>query len=200
MAMLHGVIIGVAAVALIGFIIMNTGDKKTEVKEPDDTPETVPASSEADVPTNASGEPLELFAKQHGAFTTSASAASFITADPTLATAAIIKVGDQYFVWSAVGLTDTEIILREGEGTFRKRFLADPSACEVIGEKKLRDALSFTDIAKINSLISETDDKKTEDFNRSVASITAFTDDLQVIRLHLLAQYSYTKDCIKISF
>ena len=32
MAMLHGVIIGIAAVALIGFILMGTNGKQAEVK------------------------------------------------------------------------------------------------------------------------------------------------------------------------
>ena len=201
MAMLQGVIIGVAAAAVIGFILVGTNGKKNVDKLVEDIPASGPASPEIDggAPTTATS--LELFAKQHGAFSTSASAASFIATDPALATAAIIRSGEQYFVWSAVGLTESEIMIAEkDEGVFVKRFVADASACEVIGAEKLRDVFSTTDLAKIKSLGSEKDAEKTGDLNQNIASITAFTDDLRVIRLHLLSHYSYSKDCVKIAF
>lgn len=198
MALLHGVLIGVAAVAVIGFILMGTGDKKASPKGLEEVPASGPPSEEGIDNKPSAVEPLSMVAKQHGVFSSPAAAASFMTADPLLATAAIIQAGDQYFVWSAVGLTEAEIVL--DESSFRKPFLADMAACEVIGAKKLRDVFTTTELAKIKKLESENGDKKTNDFNRNIASITAFTDDLTVIRLHLLSHYSYTKDCVKISF
>ena len=83
-------------------------------------------------------ESFELFARQHGAFTTSASAATFMAADPSLATAAIIQSSGQYYVWSAVGLTEAEILDSEQAETYKKAFTANTSACEGIGAEKLQ--------------------------------------------------------------
>lgn len=200
MAMLHGVIIGVAAVAVIGFILVGTGGKNTVDKVVEEIPASGPASTEAGGTKANGAEPLKLFAKQHGMFTTPAAAAKFMTEDPSLATAAIIQSGEQYFVWSAVGLTEAEISEGDEEGTFSKKFVADASMCEVVNAKKLQSVFAATELAKIKSSDSEKGDEKTEDLERNIASITAFTDDLRVIRLHLLSHYSYTKDCVKISF
>lgn len=198
MAMLHGVLIGVAAVAVIGFILVGTGDKKVTPKGLEEVPTSGPGAEEKTDMKPSAVEPLSMVAKQHGVFSTPAAAASFMTADPLLQAAAIIQAGDQYFVWSAVGLTDAEIEL--DESSFRKPFKADMAACEVVGAEKLRDVFMTTELAKIKKSETENDDKKQKDFNRNIASITAFTDDLTVIRLHLLSHYSYTKDCVKISF
>jgi len=200
MAVLHGVIIGVAAVAVIGFILVGTSGKNSVDKIVEEIPAAGPASSGEDGMTTGAVESLQLFAKQHGMFTTAASAAQFITNDPALATAAIIRSGDKYFVWSAVGLTEAEIAVGEKAGTFHKKFNADTSACEVVGAKKLRDIFAATEIAKIKSLAGEKEEQKTDEFKRNIASIIAFTDDLRVIRLHLLSHYSYAKDCVKITF
>ena len=95
-AMIHGVIIGVAAVAIVGFIIVGTSGKgkqqaveKDAVTESVEKPgETVTASGpDADPVTE---QPLKLFAKQHGVFSSAASAAVFIAEDAALAKAAVI--------------------------------------------------------------------------------------------------------------
>ncbi len=202
MAMLHGVLIGVAAVAVIGLLLMGTkgeDDSKTSGKE-------LPTSGPAPVENSAKPdeEPLQLFAKQHGAFSSSESATLFIAEDPTLAKAAVIKAGDKYLVWTAVGLTENEIDSSESEGTYRKTFRADTSSCGAIGAGKLREVLTQTEIAKINYL-DETkkegkDDDKTKGFYKNIAAITAFTKDLRIVRLHLLSHYSHTENCVKITF
>ncbi|MBO0601324.1 hypothetical protein I2483_06595 [Sporosarcina sp. E16_3] len=202
MAMLHGVLIGVAAVAVIGLLLMGTkgeDDRKTSGKE-------IPTAGPAAVENSAKPdeEPLQLFAKQHGAFSSSESATLFIAEDPTLSKAAVIKAGDKYLVWTAVGLTENEINSSESEGTYRKTFRADTSSCGAIGAGKLREVLKQTEIAKIN-YSDETkkegkDDDKTKGFYKNIAAITVFTKDLRIVRLHLLSHYSHTENCVKITF
>lgn len=201
MAMVNGVIIGVVAIAIIGFIILGANGKKNGETTNPEVPATGPPANEGESPTQEPGnDSLKLFARQHGAFSSSTSAATFMEADPSLNTAAIIQVADQYYIWSVVGLTEAEILDSDSEETFRKEFSATLTTCDVVGAEKLKEVLSTDDIAKIKSLESEKGNEKAEDFSRDVLAITSFTDDLQVIRLHLLAHYSTTKDCIEISF
>lgn len=200
MAMINGVLIGVAAIALVGFMVLSTNGKNVGKSKDEEVPATGPAPEATETPSETPIDSLRLFAIQHGAFSSSASAATFIEADPFLSTAAIIQVGDQYFVWSEVGLTEAEIMASDSEHTFRKEFVASPAACEAVSAKMLREAITSEDLAKIKSLGSEKDDENMAKFNKNIGAITAFTNDLKVIRLHLLAHYSMTDDCIKITF
>jgi hypothetical protein len=202
MAMLHGVLIGVAAVAVIGLLLAGTkgkDDGKTSGKE---LPTSGPAPAENSAKPDE--EPLQLFAKQHGAFSSSESATLFITEDPTLAKAAVIKVDDKYLVWTAVGLTEGEIDSNVSEGTYRKTFRADTSACGAIGAGKLRGVLTETEMAKINfsdeNKTEGKDDDKAKGFYKNITAITAFTKDLRIVRLQLLSHYSHTENCVKITF
>lgn len=200
MAMLHGVIIGIAAIAVIGFILAGAEGKRAVDKIEEEIPTTGPKSANTEPAPAETVEQLKLFAVQHGVFTTPASAATFIAADPSLATAAIIQSGDQYFVWSAVGLTEDEIENSEQEDTYKKAFTVNTTACEVIGAEKFREILEAKKLEEIKFSESQKNDDKMNEFNRHLSAITAFTEDLRVIRLHLLSQYTYSKGCAKISF
>src|SRR3954454_2764183 len=81
-AMLHGVLIGIAAGAIAGFIIVGTNgngkeqatEQHTVVSDPPAGGITTPPSGPAISPDDA---PLKLFARQHGVFTTAQSAQDF---------------------------------------------------------------------------------------------------------------------------
>jgi hypothetical protein len=201
MAMLHGVLIGVAAVAVIGLLLAGTKGK-------DDAPTDKEVSTSGPAPVENSAQPtekpLQLFAKQYGAFSSVESATSFIGENPSLSKAAVIQSNDKYLVWTAVGLTEAEIVPSESEGSFRKAFVADTSACGAIGAGKLRQVLTETDMAKIKNLDEGKgegkEEEKTKEFYKDIATITAFTKDLQIMRLHLISDYSNTGKCVKISF
>jgi len=202
MAMLHGVLIGVAAVAVVGLLLAGTKGKdvvETSGKE-------LAASGPPPVENSAkpAEEPLQLFAKQHGAFSSRESATLFIAEDPSLLKAAVIKAADKYLVWSAVGLTENEIDSSASEGTYRKTFRADTSSCGAIGAGKLREVLTQTEMTEINYSDEEKkegeDDDKTKGFYKNITTITAFTKDLRIVRLHLLSHYSHTENCVKITF
>ncbi|KAA0965353.1 hypothetical protein FQ087_03325 [Sporosarcina sp. ANT_H38] len=202
MAMLHGVLIGVAAVAVIGLILGGTTGKD----EGNISGKELPASGPAPVENSAKPdeEPLALFAKQHGAFSSSESATLFIAEDPTLSKAAVIKVDDKFLVWTAVGLLESEIDASSTEGTYRKAFMADTLSCGAIGAGKLREVLSQTEMSKINYLEENQKeakvDEKSKAFYKNVAAITTFTKDIRIVRLLLLSHYSHTESCVKVAF
>lgn len=209
MAMLHGVIIGIAAVALVGFIIVGTNgqgkekaaEQETVAKDPIASGETTPASGPAISPDEAS---LKLFAKQHGVFSTVQSARDFIAQDVSLAKAAVLEIEGQFYVWSGVGVQEDEIDVSDYEGTFRKPFFANTSSCTDEGAGKLRGALSETELSKIKILTTvaegEADDEKIAAFRKILVAVTAFTSDLRIVRLQLLAHYTHKDGCVKINF
>ncbi|MCG3089250.1 hypothetical protein [Sporosarcina cyprini] len=208
MAVLHGVVIGVAAVAIVGFILVGTGDKmkdKTAAvgKEvPASGPPAVEAPADADSPQP--GASLQLYAKQHGVFSTEQSASAFITGRPDLSEASVVKAQDQYFVWSAIGLTEQEIDADVAQETYRKPFTVEAGACSASGAGKLKDILAETDVAKIKDLAASSSSDPSggigAEFGKQITAVTAFTNDLQVIRLYLLSHYSIKDGCAKISF
>lgn len=209
MAMLHGVIIGIAAVALVGFIIVGTngqgkekaGEQEVVATDPPASGETTPASGPAISPDEA---PLKLFAKQHGVFSSVQSAQEFMAQDAGLAKADIFEIEGQFYVWSAIGIQENEIEVSEYEMTFRKPFYADTSSCSTVGAGKLRGALSEAELSKIKTLTTvaegEHSDEKSAEFRKNIVAITAFTSDLRIIRLKLLANYTYKDGCVKINF
>ena len=203
MAMLQGVVIGVAAVALIAVILMGTnwknGDKEPVGKD-DELPITGPAPVDTVTTVPITHQPLQFFARQHGVFTTPSSAATFIAQEPTLVSAAIVKAEGQYYVWTSIGKTELEIMDSEIGGTFRKKIVADTSACSAIGAGKLQSVLQATERDKINLLEVEKEADLAAEFNRNLAAITTYSNDMRIIRLHLLSYYSTTKECVKISF
>ncbi|WP_438311180.1 hypothetical protein [Sporosarcina sp. FA9] len=205
MAMLHGVLIGVAAVSLIALILITTSDKtpKENVKEKEletEVPTTGPAPVETEVPTLPSVGSMQLFARQHGVFTTHISATAFISEEPSLASTAIIKADGQYYVWSAVGLSEAELMNAEIVDTFRKKLIVDTSACVAIGAGKIPDILGETDATKIKISDADKTDIVSGEFNRNVDAVIKYTSDMRLIRLQLLSHYSLNKECVKISF
>lgn len=200
MAMLHGVLLGVAAIVIVGVFLMGA-ESKGPIKEIE---KEIPTSGQEEESKAVDGQDthgaLKLYAKQHGAFTTSAAAATSIAEDPSLSTAAIMQVGGKFFVWSAVAQSEAEIeAILEAE-TYKKEFLAEPAACEVVNIEKLWTILKLNEVEKIKKSIAEKEDEKENPLAKQIDTITAFTDDLNVIRLHLLSNYVNVHDCVKISF
>ena len=199
MAIIQGVIIGIAAVAVVGFIIVSAnGQLGNDQKEPE-IPTAGPAPENKEEPIETAVAPLQLFARQHGVFSSSESAATFLAADSSLSSAAIFQIGDKYFIWSSMGLTETEIMDSESDDTFRKAITATVGTCEAVDAKVLRDSLVADTVAKIKISEGETEDEKVKVFNEQLNAITSFTNDIRVVRLHLLKHFSSKGDCIKIS-
>lgn len=209
MAMLHGVLIGIAAVVIVGLIIVGTNgigkekaiEQETVAADPPTSGETTPASGPA---ISADEAPLKLFAKQHGVFSSVQSAKDFIAQDVSLAKAAVLQIEGQFYVWSEVGIQEDEIEVSDYEMTFRKPFFVDASSCSNVGAGKLRSVLSETELSKIKVLTTaaegEVEDEKTAEFRKNILGLTAFTSDLRIVRLHLISNYSNKGGCAKINF
>ena len=198
MAMLHGVLIGIVAVALIGLLLYWTKDKGPEATTDKEVPTSGPAAVET--PVQGEEQPLQLYAKQHGAFSSADAAAAFIAEDASLAKAAVVRVDNKYLVWTAVGLTEAEIDASASEDTYRKAFKASPASCSAVSVGKLRAVLSENDSTKIKSLATSEKEGKEQDLSKNIKAITDLTDDIRIIRLHLLSHYSGADECIKITF
>ncbi|WP_318615186.1 hypothetical protein [Sporosarcina sp. YIM B06819] len=206
MAMLHGVVIGVAAVVVIGLVLFIGKGKVEPSASGKEVPTAGPAAVETPVetPPTDKEQSLKLFAKQHGVFSSAEAAALFIAEDPSLAKAEVIHAGGNYFVWSAVGLKEGEIETSEYEGTFRKSFSVNIATCGAIGAGKLHEVLAATEMGQIKNLVAQQkgakDEGEMKDFYKNITTITAFTTDLRVIRLKLLSHYSSTNNCVKFGF
>ena len=77
MAIIQGIIIGIAAVAVVGFIIVGANGKLATEPKKKEIPTTGPAASEDEKPVDTQFVPLKLFARQHGVFSSAESAATF---------------------------------------------------------------------------------------------------------------------------
>lgn len=203
-AMMQGVFLGITAVGIIAFFLIGMNGKFPSQVSNEKITTSGPVKTPDIEQKEGSGETLSFFAKQHGVFSSSEAAATFIANDPSLSKAAIIKANEQFYVWSAVGMKSSEIEVSEYEGTFRKPFQVRTDSCTSSEITKLVNVLTEVDITKIKSLASSESASKTEgqasEFSKNMAAITAFTSDLRIIRLHLLSHYSNTESCLKIEF
>ncbi|REB07177.1 hypothetical protein DVB69_10000 [Sporosarcina sp. BI001-red] len=210
LALGQGVLLGIAAVAIVGFILLKT-DKPESAASPNvGVPANGPASGQTDGKKDekkpdaaAAGAPIPMYAKQHGVFSSKASATSFIS-DENLAKAAAVHAGDQFYVWSALGLSEMDADPAGEDGAFRKQVTVSPLACDSGEGELLRSVLGASKISEIQDLVASrkqtAGEGKKDTFTSNIAAITAFTDDLNVIKMHVLAHYSETGECVKLDF
>lgn len=210
LALGQGVLLGIAAVAIVGFILLKTDKPESAASPNAEVPASGPATSQAGdekgdakPDTAAAGAPMPMYARQHGVFSSKASATSFI-ADEDLTTAAAVQADGQYYVWSALGPAESDADPAGEDGVFRKQVNVEPLACDSGEGELLRSVLSASKVSEIQDLAASrkqgAGDKKKDEFTSSITAITAFTDDLNVIRMHVLAHYSESGECVKLDF
>lgn len=196
--MAHGAILGILAIVVVGFILVGAEGKRpvNEIEK------EIPTAGPENEQENQGGkmDQLTLYAKQHGAFTNSASAATFMAEDSSLQTAAVVQVEDQFFIWSAVEKTQAEVEAKLDDKSFKKAFTVTRKSCDPQIAESLWEIFNENDLSKIKNSLAEKDDEKMEAFKKKMETITAFTNDLSVIRLHVLSNYANEGDCVKISF
>lgn len=214
MAMLHGVLMGIAGVLIFGFLLnvsnrlevkSDEPDKEIAVngpvseKDPVQTDETGPDDGKtvADSPNQPS---VQLFALQHGVFTSDASAKEFISADPALQKAAVVPAAGQYFIWSEIGVTEEEVKknVKPGE-TFVKSFRLSGVSCTK-GDVRVPEFLKETELQKLNFDDSVNSEELPAQWRENIAAVTAFSKEMKVVRAQLLAHYTLKNDCFKIEF
>ncbi|PID07344.1 MULTISPECIES: hypothetical protein [unclassified Sporosarcina] len=194
-ALVQGVAIGLVAVLVIGLTISITGGKEDKAKE---TVATTGPKTEEKGGAVEGGDTM--FVKQHGVFSSQEAATGFVAENPSLASTAVVPVGGQFYVWGAVWLKESDVILNEGEDAFKKRITVVPGTCKSADANEVKKALLAEDLSKIELSKDGKAAKKDGDFTKKVTAITAFTKDSSVARLHLLAHYSNQDPCFKIQF
>ncbi|WP_153732676.1 hypothetical protein [Sporosarcina obsidiansis] len=198
-AMVQGVVIGLAAVLVIGLTIYTTGGKDADPSKTVATsgPKTEEKDDQAAIDD---GSVLAMFVKQYGVFSSKDTATDFVASNPSLANTAILQVSDQFYVWGAVWLKESQVVLKEGEDAFKKKIRVTPGTCKTADVNDVKKALLAEDLSKIELSKDKKDAKKESDLQKKLTAITAFTKDSSIARLHLLAHYSGQDPCFKIQF
>lgn len=192
-ALVQGVAIGLVAVLIIGLAISATGDKKNDKKVETAGPKT-------EEKANATGDGETLFVKQHGVFSSEQAATDFVAGNAGLASTAVVPVDGQFYVWGAVWLKESQVVLKEGEDAFKKKITVVPGTCKTADIQEVKNALFAEDLAGIELSKDGKDAKKGSDFAKKMTAITAFTKDSSIARLHVLAHYSNEDPCFEIQF
>ena len=210
LALGQGVLLGIVAVAIVGFILLKTNPSERATGPDEEVPASGPVTSDSkdseakgEKDAKVSGSPIAMYAKQHAVFSSQDAAASFIS-DEQLPKAAVVQSDDQYFVWSALGPSANDADPAGETGVFRKEVTVSPLVCDGGEDELLRSVLHAQQISEIQDLATSKKNAKGSDekdpFVEKVSAITAFTDDLNVIRIHILAHFSETWDCVKLDF
>ncbi|MFC4409894.1 hypothetical protein ACFOZY_05515 [Chungangia koreensis] len=214
MAMLHGVLMGVAGVLIFGFLLNVSNRMEVKSDEPgtevtvsgpvtnaEPGNEEKPANNGESEGSDNPGQPaIQFYALQHGVFTSDASAKEFISTDPALQKAAIIPVADQYFIWSEIGVTEDEVRKEDKTGdTFVKSFRLSGAGC-MKGDIRVPELLKETELQKLNFDDSVDGDDLPAQWRENIAAVTAFSKDMKIVRAQLLAHYMLKNECLKIEF
>lgn len=185
-ALLYGALSGLVGVGL--FILLLRLPVETEG-------ELVPTTN----PTDQASEQEQFFARQYGVYSTEEGAAAFMATAPSLNKAAIVQVGEQYFIWGGVAREKIIDAKPTIPSSFYKAFTFESSCPQqpflqlpstLKDEKWLKNF--FEGDAKQASL--------PEDWASLIPEVQKLSEDVDVMRLHILNHYYGQVDCLKITF
>lgn len=191
-AVIHGVLIGAAGVLLF-FFILNTVENRNQQSD-----QALPVSTTKN--TKGKSNAKTFYAVQYGVYSSSQAAKDFLAGHPELENMAIIPDGKEYYLWSAVGNSEKKIKSIVTKESFVKPFTLSGDACEEKGLKIIPQLLSASKVAKLNVGDSKKGQAAPIDWQKNVAVMTKVSDQLEVIKLQLLAKYVSENDCIEIKF
>lgn len=139
------------------------------------------------------------YARQFGVFSTQEGAVSFLSTAPLLNKAAIVRVDEQHFVWGNVSRGKQENAAPTIPASFYKSFML-ASSCPQAGLAQLPALLH--DEKWLNNSFEEGEEMVTlpEDWVTLIPEVMKLSDDLDVVRLHVLNHYYEQLDCLKITF
>ncbi|MEK4386674.1 translation initiation factor 2 [Solibacillus sp. FSL W7-1464] len=187
-AMFIGCITGLAGVILFVFILQ----LPTTTEEAAETIPTVQTPEEQQVQQ-------QYFALQHGVFSNFDSAAQFLGTYPTLNKAAVVKVGEQYFVWSRLDTEKVESALTIVPTGFYKN-ITIASSCPNPAELQL--PVTLKDSKALSTEEAEAIDKQQipEDWTGVMTEVSKLSTNPSVVRLHMFINYFESLDCLKVTF
>lgn len=186
-AIFIGSITGLVGVVL--FIFMLKFQPKQEVAE---TIPTVQTSEEQQVQQT-------YFALQHGVFSNFDSAAQFLATYPTLNKAAVVKVDEQYFVWSRLDTEKGETALVTVPSAFYKTINVT-SSCPKSNELQLPFILKDTKLLMVQQTEAIDEQLVPQDWVEMATEVSKLSSDPNIIRLHMFINYFERLDCLKVTF
>lgn len=163
--------------------------------------EMIPVASQNEGNTIlAEGTYEQFYANQHGVFSSFEAAMEFVAEYPTLNTSAVVKVGDSFYVWSSVASTKESVKISENPKSFVKPFKLSGESCSKQELKNLPSLLKSNDPSKFNFDGEESPENLPPDWQKISFALSSLSNDLAVIRMHLLAHYFSENKCLKIEF
>lgn len=195
-AVFYGVLTGLLGV--IAFVIIL--NLPQEPVEPGGQGEVISTSQQQQ--TEANEKDLikqQFFALQHGVYSSFESAEQFLVAYPTLNKAAIVRVGDQFFVWSKIDNEKVEGATQTVPSSFYKPIILS-SSCPNQAEKQLPKTLMDSKLLTLDRVTSEQQVDLPEDWGTQLPEIQKLSENTSIIRLHALINYYERLDCVKIEF
>ncbi|WP_144513961.1 hypothetical protein [Bacillus sp. FJAT-22090] len=200
LAGVQGLVIGVVGVLLFGFILNFANDKKIETAKEDEKVTTQKKEEEKKIEAAADGL-LSFHVKQYGMFSSKESAVSFMATQPTLEKAGIVKVENQFFVWSDLFMNDVPATGQtEALPSFTKNLFVSTKGCEDPKVKKIINILQEDNLSKnfFDSIAKKED--YPDDLMTIIQAVSTFSDVSSVMRLHVFSHYLEKNPCIELSF
>lgn len=187
-AMFIGSITGLAGVILFVFFLQ----LPTTTEETAETIPTVQTPKEQQVQE-------QYFALQHGVFSNFDSAAQFLGTYPTLNKAAVVKVDDQYFVWSRLDTEKVETALTIVPTGFYKK-ITIASSCPNPAELQLPVTLKDSKLFSAEGTEAIDKQQVPEDWTGLMTEVSKLSTNPNVVRLHMFINYFESLDCLKVTF
>lgn len=185
-----GMLIGLAGVGAFAIFLISA-------KEPGEAPATTEEKETVEV--NATPQQaVRFYASQYGAFTSFDSASAFLAQYPTLNKAVVIQVADTFYVWSKIALS--KLVEETTPASFSKSFQFSSNSCPTNSIADIPLYLQDENKLKSNFQAASNDDKLPEEWTAFMGSIAGLSNDVNVLRLHALAQFYGEHDCLKIDF
>ena len=188
-AMFIGSLTGLAGVLVFVFILQ-LPTKEEEVAEKIPTVQTTEEQQQVK---------QQYFALQHGVFSNFDSAAQFLATYPTLNKAAVVKVDEQYFVWSRLDTTKVDAALALIPSGFYKS-ITIASSCPNNAELQL--PITLKDTKMFTSQQADTIDEQLvpKDWIGLASEVSKLSTNPNIIRLHMFLNYYERLDCLKVTF
>lgn len=188
-AMFIGSLTGLAGVLAFVFILQ----LPTTEKEVAETIPTVQTTEEQQQVKQ------QYFALQHGVFSNFDSAAQFLATYPTLNKAAVVKVDEQYFVWSRLDTTKVDAALALIPSGFYKS-ITIASSCPNNAELQLPITLKDTKMFTGQQIDSIDEQLVPTDWIGLASEVSKLSTNPNIIRLHMFLNYYERLDCLKVTF
>ena len=194
-AVFYGVLTGLLGV--IAFIIILKLPQ--EPVEPEGQAEVISTSQQETDGNEKDLVKQSFFALQHGVFSSFESADQFVASYPSLNKAAIVRVEDQFFVWSKIENEKVEGATQTEPSSFYKPLVLS-SSCPKQAEKQLPITLKDAKTLTLDRVTSEQQADLPEDWSVILPEIQKLSENTSIIRLHALINYYERLDCVKINF